>query len=106
MRKHLALKAAGVITVLALGVAAPASANPYAGDPLHPDIRVGWCPGGGAQLLNGKGWCDGEDYPDGSFWHQVPMPYFGVYRVNTFCKLHTGLWLQDAPEGGCGGEWP
>lgn len=80
----------------------PAPLAPW-DDPHHPNVSQGFCPGGGAQLLNGKGWCDGVDYPDGSFWHQVPLPYFGVFRVTTGCYFHGGLMLQPAP-GGCGGE--
>lgn len=79
-----------------------AYADPYH-DVHHPSYMDGWCPGGGVGL--GSGWCDGTDYADGSFWHQAGLRAFGTWRVITACKLHTGIWLQDAPLGGCGGEW-
>ncbi|RFZ65637.1 hypothetical protein DE4576_03407 [Mycobacterium marinum] len=43
-------------------------------DPHQPDMTKGYCPGGR------WGWgelavCDGEKYPDGSFWHQWMRTY-------------------------------
>lgn len=75
----------------------------YGGDPHIPIASQGFCPGGGfLQIRFGvlKGYCDGVDYPDGSFWHQVPgagSPY--AANMITTCRFHTGLWLQEAPDG-------
>lgn len=66
---------AAVIAALSLGLAAPAAADPYH-DPYHPDYIRGWCPGGGTNegvgvsYSNLTGWCNGVQYPDGTFWHQ------------------------------------
>ena len=51
---------------------AVASADPP--DPHKPDMTKGYCPGGR------WGWgelavCDGEKYPDGSYWHQWTKTY-------------------------------
>jgi hypothetical protein len=100
-------KLAGALVVLAVSAivsSIPSEAAPW-DDPHHPNPGNSFCPGGGVILDTGKGWCDGVDYPDGSFWHSVPMPYFGIYRVATGCYLHGGLFMQQAPPGGCGGEW-
>lgn len=87
-------------------LAAPAKADtpfPGSGDPHIPNFTIGFCPGGSFLTINYgivKGFCDGVDYADGSFWHQVPgvgAPY-GASTVTT-CRLHTGLFLAPAPNG-------
>ncbi|SPM31611.1 hypothetical protein MTAB308_5131 [Mycobacterium terramassiliense] len=50
--------------VFSTGVAA---ADPP--DPHQPDMTKGFCPGGRWGYGN-LAVCDGEKYPDGSFWHQ------------------------------------
>lgn len=99
-----------VIAVLSMGLAVPAVADPYH-DPYHPDYVRGWCPGGGTNqgvgvsYSNLTGWCNGVQYPDGTFWHQTAYTAFGRFRIDTACKTRNGILLSDAPSGGCGGEW-
>jgi hypothetical protein len=52
--------------------AAVASADPQ--DPHQPDLTQNYCPGGQWNAGWGTRYnvqvCDGEKYPDGSYWHQ------------------------------------
>lgn len=96
--------------LLAIGVsaavfsAAPAYADP-SHDPYHPNYDGNWCPGGGTGAAGARGYCDGVDYPDGSFWHAAGFTGPEHFEETVRCKLHSGLILQDAPPGGCGNEW-
>lgn len=84
----------------------PAPLSPY-NDPYHPSYNTMWCPGGGLGGEGNSSWCDGVDYPDGTFWHQSGYLMYGLgFRVVSACKQHTpgSIWLQDAPASGCGGE--
>src|SRR5215469_1419593 len=56
--------------------AAVASADPQ--DPHEPDLTQNYCPGGQWSAFYVQV-CDGEKYPDGSYWHQ---------------------WMRDRSEGG------
>ena len=65
-----------------------------------------WCMGGGAGnlLLGQPEYCDGERYPDGSYWHVINAPVVrmgmdGVIAVNCNGSPVPPL----APPGGCGG---
>lgn len=80
-------------------LAASASADPYH-DPLHPNIMMGWCPGGGGNLF-----CDGQDYADGTYWHQTRYRFMGAIGYRTTCNVHGGLLPPVAAPGSCGGEW-
>src|SRR3954451_22724866 len=69
MKVKLARQGAAILGCAAVFVlpTAVASADPI--DPHQPDMTKGFCPGGR------WGWgnlavCDGEKYPDGSYWHQ------------------------------------
>lgn len=85
-------------------VAVPAHADsPH--DRYHPNYDENWCPGGGTGAAGARGYCDGVDYPDGSFWHAAGFTGAEHFEETTRCKLHSGLILQDAPPGGCGNEW-
>ena len=72
-------------------------------DPKIPDPIMFWCMGGGAGylLLGQPGYCDGERYPDGSYWHVINAP---VVRMRMDCVIDNGSPLPPlAPPGGCGG---
>jgi hypothetical protein len=72
-------------------------------DPKIPDPIMFWCMGGGSGnlLLGQPGYCDGERYPDGSYWHVVNAP---VVRMRMDCVIDNGSPLPPlAPPGGCGG---
>jgi len=65
-------------------------------DPKIPDPIMFWCMGGGQ-----PGYCDGEHYPDGSYWHVINAP---VVRMRMDCVIDNGSPLPPlAPPGGCGG---
>ena len=72
-------------------------------DPRIPNPIMFWCMGGGAGnlLLGQPGYCDGEHYPDGSYWHVINAP---VVRMRMDCVIDNGSPLPPlAPPGGCGG---
>jgi hypothetical protein len=101
------------LTLAALAAAAALqSTNPPANadydfskvaDPKIPDPIMFWCMGGGAGnlLLGQPGYCDGQHYPDGSYWHVINAP---VVRMRMDCVIDNGSPLPPlAPPGGCGG---
>jgi hypothetical protein len=104
--------------LLALAVAAAAalpvgqaSAEP-APDPHMPNMQSGYCPGGGMGSQISLAYCDGVQYPDGSFWHSIqygaPMighPY-GLLSPGLQCVVGGGPVPPPAPPGGCGGAVP
>lgn len=77
-------------------------------NPHYPDMTHGSCAGGNGGGF-GVGYCDGEHYPDGSYWHQT-------YSWNTYggtlsfdqpeCVVDPdgGPLPQPAPPGGCDGN--
>ncbi len=96
-----------VLFVLATYFGAVASAEPPPGqDPHMPNVTIGYCPGGQGGFMTAK-WCDGEKYPDGSYWHQLIMtsslagPVFQLDCV--VFNPENGPIPQPAPPGGCGG---
>ncbi|MFY2860195.1 hypothetical protein ACOJVU_10470 [Mycobacterium sp. THU-M104] len=93
--------------------ASPAHAAP---DPHMPDPLRGYCPGGGVGNVLMGGYCDGEHYPDGSYWHKLMAG--GAYSLPIMlpgqsepadlgmsCVVDpdNGPVPQPAPPGGCGG---
>jgi hypothetical protein len=75
-------------------------------DPHVPNTAEGWCPGGGVGGFSGFGYCDGDRYPDGSYWHQVrgKAPFAGSILTLTCVVDPDGGPLPPlAPPGGCGG---
>ncbi|TVS85214.1 hypothetical protein [Mycobacterium helveticum] len=91
----------------------PAHAAP---DPHMPDPLRDYCPGGGAGNVLMGGYCDGEHYPDGSYWHKLMAG--GAYSLPIMvpgqsepadlgmsCVIDpdNGPVPQPAPPGGCGG---
>lgn len=91
-----------VLVCLAVMFGAAAVPNAYAdpappwSDPRYPDQTHGMCAGGHGGAF-GFGWCDGEHYPDGSYWHQVIGT--GMDGLRPQCMLNN----EPAPPGGCGG---
>lgn len=74
------------------------NAAPPGLDPHFPNQQYSHCPGGWAWW--GGGYCDGEHYPDGTYWHQ--LTYMGIGRVD--CVIDNGDAIPPlAPAGGCGG---
>ncbi len=108
----------GVLLAVGLLAASPAAADPPGPaptDPRLPDITRNWCPGGQfgdrAGYMGGGGAlhvCDGERYPDGSFWHQwVDDNYVGIGTTYHYDCVSGGEPLPGPPPpGGCGGAIP
>ena len=91
------------------GSGAMAHADP---DPHTPNMRAGYCPGGGMGSQISLAYCDGVPYPDGSYWHAIqygaPMighPY-GIVSPGLQCVVGGGAIPQPAHPGGCGGAVP
>jgi hypothetical protein len=67
---------------------AVASADPP--DPHQPDMTKGYCPGGrwgyGSLAV-----CDGDKYPDGSFWHQWMKTWIAGPSSTTTASAATNL---------------
>lgn len=107
MMKFKRLIAGAVLSCSGIFPAATAAAGP---DPHIPDPMHNYCPGGGMGSMLWLGYCDGERYPDGSYWHQVqnglpmidhPAGFFGVPME---CVVDNGTPVPaPAPPGGCGG---
>jgi hypothetical protein len=78
--------------------------DPHTPDPLHDH-----CLGGRTGSLMSEGYCDGEHYPDGSYWRvtqhgaaTVEQPR-GWMAMERQCVVGDGSGTQPAPPGGCGG---
>jgi len=72
-------------------------------DPRIPNPVMSWCQGGGAGnlVLGQPGYCDGEHYADGTYWHVVNAP---IVRLRMDCVIDDGSPRPPlAPPGGCGG---
>ncbi|SHA52279.1 hypothetical protein [Mycobacterium tuberculosis] len=103
------LKFARLSTVI-LGCAAAlvfpasvASADPP--DPHQPDMTKGYCPGG-RWGFGDLAVCDGEKYPDGSFWHQWMQTWFTGPQFYFDCVSGGEPLPGPPPPGGCGGAIP
>ena len=75
-------------------------------DPSHkPNLTTGDCPGGKGGIL-AVAWCNGEKFPDGSYWHNVAMTggTFATPRFEMNCVIDNAFPSgTPAPPGGCGG---
>ncbi len=79
-----------------------ATADPPGSDPHLPNLQFGYCPGGQGGFSSYQ-WCDGQQYPDGSFWHQFLDATIGQHFTLN-CVVNNGSPLPPpAPPGGCGG---
>lgn len=82
-----------------------AYADPSGSDPHMPNLSIGYCPGGRGGIL-AVAWCNGEKYPDGSYWHNVAMTggTFATPRFEMNCVIDDAFPSgTPAPPGGCGG---
>jgi hypothetical protein len=105
MRHLTKAKLLGAITG-ALAVVALAFSGSAHGDPAQkPNIATGDCPGGKGGIL-AVAWCNGEKFPDGSYWHNVAMTggTFATPRFEMNCVIDDAFPSgTPAPPGGCGG---
>lgn len=83
--------------------------NPGYCDAHMPDPMRGHCDGGRTGSLMSEGYCDGEPYPDGSYWRvtqhgaaTVENPG-GWMALTKQCVVHDGAGTRPAPPGGCDG---
>ena len=91
----------GCAAALGLSTTA-ASADP---DPHQPDMTKGYCPGGRWGYGN-LAVCDGEKYPDGSFWHQWMKTWIVGPQFYYDCVGGDEPLPGPPPPGGCGGAIP
>ena len=90
-------------TAAILSSAGVAGADPD--DPHKPDITHSFCPGG--QWGYGRlGVCDGDKYPDGSYWHQWMQTNIGGPRFHYDCVAGDEPLPAPPPPGGCQGAIP
>lgn len=82
--------------------AAVASADPP--DSHKPNMTMGYCPGG-RWGFGELAVCDGEKYPDGSFWHQWMRTYITGPQWYYDCVSGDEP-LPGPPPGGCDGAIP
>lgn len=112
----IAVLGCAVAIVSSAAVASADPPDPYTPlppGPHIPDMNNNYCPGRDWAIPNYRK-CDGEPYPDGSFWHQevfrdtdwdgVPM---GPWRGHTWCASDFGnFFAQPSIPGGCDGAVP
>jgi hypothetical protein len=81
-----------------------AHADPPGQDPHMPNFQFGYCPGGQGGWGDFTQWCDGQPFPDATYWHQQFLdPGFGPHFTLS-CLVHDGSPVPPpAPPGGCGG---
>jgi hypothetical protein len=95
------LAAAAAFGIALAGLtAAPALAEPPPWlNPHYPDQQHNNCAGGQGGAFH-FGWCDGEHYPDGSYWHQITTD--DGWGATPECVIDSGGQVP-APPGGCEG---
>jgi hypothetical protein len=116
VRRGVAKVAAVVVFVAvpAMALAGPANADPP--DPHQPDLANNYCPGGywtyGVPVSVDGGFgqrrmCDGEKYPDGSYWHEWTWEH-GVFGTEWHhdCVSGSSAFPAPPPPGGCDGAIP
>ncbi|OBG06620.1 hypothetical protein A5772_21530 [Mycolicibacter sinensis] len=91
-----------LLCAFAFAPTAHADPAPSPFDPHVPNVNVQNCPGGNGGFV--FGYCDGERYPDGSYWHQV-------FTAGNFAPISYTCVIDDgsptpppAPPGGCDGK--
>ena len=95
------LAAAGILAAAQLVGSVPIThaGPPGTDDPHTPNPEYNYCPGGGSGDP-GSYWCDGEPYPDGSFWHMFKR----AHTWHAYCVVDKGNPVPPpAPPGGCDG---
>ncbi|OBJ00992.1 hypothetical protein A5659_24390 [Mycobacterium sp. 1165196.3] len=78
---------------------------PGPADPHQPDITKGFCPGdrwGYGKLAV----CDGDKYPDGSYWHQWMKTWLTGPQFYYDCVSGDEPLPAPPPPGGCDGAIP
>lgn len=94
--------AAAILAAGLVGVQVPA-AHAYPGlDPHVPQPGAGYCPGGGDGGF--QGFCDGVDFPDGTFVHTSRgfIPFKG-WTNTMYCASTHDFIPEHAAPGGCAG---
>ena len=96
---HSWLASAAVGAVIFAASPGMAHADP---DPHIPDPPHDFCPGSGVATKMMLGVCDGDRYPDGTYWH---LQGFVNMLVNVYCAAGTpgDVAPPPAPPGGCDG---
>lgn len=97
---------AGAAAAAAVLFSWPAHADPPPpwADPHFPDKQHGSCAGGTGGAF-GFGWCDGEHYPDGTYWHQIVWGnQYGSGGQTPVCVRDDGSPQPPPAPGGCGGH--
>jgi hypothetical protein len=105
--------AVAIVSSAAVASADPPDPQP---DPHQPDLMNNYCPGGQwtygslVSVDGGSGqrkMCDGEQYPDGSYWHEWTWEH-GVFGTEWHhdCVSGSSAFPAPPPPGGCDGAIP
>jgi hypothetical protein len=106
MRAKLRRVGAAVVSSAAVIVSLAAVADADPPDPHQPEVTHNYCPGG-QWGYNQLRVCDGDKYPDGSYWHQWSNG--GNWGDSTWhyeCVDGGEPLPAPPPPGGCGGAIP
>src|SRR6516165_6517912 len=105
MKFRLTRHGAAIVGCAAAFVLSSAVASADPPDPHQPDMTKGYCPGGRWGYGN-LAVCDGEKYPDGSFWHQWMKTWIVGPQFYYDCVGGDEPLPGPPPPGGCGGAIP
>ncbi|OBK44174.1 hypothetical protein [Mycobacterium sp. 1081908.1] len=105
MKFKLVRHSAAILGCAAALVLSPAVASADPPDPHQPDLTKGYCPGG-RWGFGDLAVCDGEKYPDGSFWHQWMNTYYLGPQFRYDCVGGDEPLPGPPPPGGCSGAIP
>src|SRR5215475_7909184 len=105
MKLKLPRLCAAMLGATAAIVCSAAVANADPPDPHKPDITKSFCPGG-QWGWGSLGVCDGDKYPDGSYWHQWMRTYIGGPHWYYDCVGGDEPLPGPPPPGGCDGAIP
>jgi hypothetical protein len=97
----LGIAAATAVSAASLLFSGAASADPS----QKPNLTASDCPGGKGGIL-AVAWCNGEKFPDGSYWHNVAMTggTFATPHFEMNCVIDDAFPSGTrAPPGGYGG---
>ncbi|HTQ18478.1 hypothetical protein [Mycobacterium sp.] len=105
MKFKIARHGAAILGCTAALVFSPAVASADPPDPHQPDMTKGFCPGGRWGYGN-LAVCDGDKYPDGSFWHQWMKTWIAGPQFYYDCVGGDEPLPGPPPPGGCNGAIP
>jgi hypothetical protein len=116
MKVTLSRFGAAVLGCAAAIVACGTVANADTPDPHQPNLAQNYCLGGQwtygslVRVDGGSGqrrMCDGEQYPDGSYWHEWTWEH-GVFGTEWHhdCVSGSSAFPAAPPSGGCAGAIP